>query len=95
MTGLEDSVRGKAFYKTESGEYKELGVLESAEIEDIEESKNIITDTEVEFECTINDKDTIKKLKQLFKTDKDKKAERRFNKNNFTNFIKRKRGKGR
>ena len=90
MTGLEDSVKGKAFYKTESGEYKELGVLKSAEIEDIEdieESKYIITDTEAEFECTINDKDTIRKLKQLFKTDKEKKAERRHNKQNFRNFI--------
>lgn len=87
MTGLEDSVKGKAFYKTENGEYKELGVLKSVEIEDIEESKNIITDTEAEFECTINDKDTIRKLKQLFKTDKEKKAERRHNKQNFRNFI--------
>lgn len=87
MTGLENSVKGKAFYKTENGEYKELGVLKSVEIEDIEESKNIITDTEAEFECTINDKDTIRKLKQLFKTDKEKKAERRHNKQNFRNFI--------
>lgn len=87
MTGLEDSIKGKAFYKTENGEYKELGVLKSAEIEDIEESKNIITDTEAEFECTINNKDTIRKLKQLFKTDKEKKEERRFNKNSFRKFI--------
>lgn len=87
MTGLEDSIKGKAFYKTENGEYKELGVLKSVEIEDVEESKNIITDTEAEFECTINDKDTIRKLKQLFKTDKKKKAERRFNKNSFRKFI--------
>ena len=71
MDGLEDSVKGKAFYKTESGEYKELGTLESLEIEETEEITNIITDTEAEFECTINDKDTIRKLKQLFKTDKN------------------------
>lgn len=87
MTGLESSVRGKAFYKTENGEYKELGVLESVEIGDAEESKNIITDTEVEFETEIKDKDTIRKLKQLLKTDKDKKAERRYNKNSFRSFI--------
>lgn len=87
MDGLEDSVKGKAFYKTESGEYKELGTLESLEIEETEEITNIIADTEAEFECTINDKDTIRKLKQLFKTDKKKKAERRFNKNSFRKFI--------
>ena len=34
MTGLEDSVKGKAFYKTESGEYKELGTLKPVEIEE-------------------------------------------------------------
>lgn len=87
MIGLEDSVKGKVFYKTESGEYKELGVLESAEIENTTEITNIKADTEAELECTINDKDTIRKLKQLFKTDKEKKAERRFNKNSFRNFI--------
>ena len=83
----EEKVENKLFMQLENGEYKELGGLKSVEIEDIEESKNIITDTEAEFECTINDKDTIRKLKQLFKTDKEKKAERRHNKQNFRNFI--------
>ena len=90
MTGLEDSVKGKVFYKTESGQYKELGILKSTEIENTTEITNIKVDTKAELECTINDKDTIRKLKQLkqlFKTDKEKKAERRFNKNSFRNFI--------
>lgn len=88
MIGLENSVKGKTFFRTENGEYKELGTLKSMKVksQDKEEYINITTDTE-EFECTINDKDTIRKLKQLFKTDKEKKAERRFCKNSFRNFI--------
>ena len=89
MTGLESSVKGKTFYKTERGEYKELGVLKSVEIEDTEEYANIIADTEAEFEVNL-DKETAKKLKSLFKTDKEKKSERRFDKNSFRNFIKKK-----
>lgn len=87
MTGLEDSIKGKTFFKTENGEYQELGTLKSIEIESKNEEKymNIITDIEAEFE--IKDKDTIRKLKQLLKTDKDKKAERRYNKNSFRSFI--------
>lgn len=93
MTGLENSIKGTAFYITEEGEYKELGTIKAIETEEPEEYTNIIQDTKAEFECTITEKETIRRLKQLCKTDKDKKAERRFNKNNFTNFIKRKRGK--
>lgn len=89
MTGLEDSIKETAFFKTENGEYKELGTLKSIEIEsqNEEEYTNTITDTEGKFEFEIKDKDTIRKLKQLAKTDKDKKTERRFNKNSFRNFI--------
>lgn len=89
MTGLEDSIKGTTLFKTKNGEYKELGTLKSIEIENKneEEYMNIPTDTEVEFECTVTDKDTIRKFKQLAKTDKDKKAERRFNKNSFRSFI--------
>lgn len=93
MTGLENSIKGTAFYITEEGEYKELGTTKTIEIEEPEEYTNIIQDTEEEFECTITDKETIRRLKQLCKMDKDKKAERRFNKNSFRSFIKRKGGK--
>lgn len=87
MTGLEDSIKGTAFYKTENGEYQEIGELISIEIEEQNEKKytDIITNTEIEFE--IKNKDIIRKFKQLCKTDKDKKAERRFNKKRFRNFI--------
>lgn len=93
MTGLENSIKGTAFYITEEGEYKELGTIKTIETEEPEEYTNIIQDTEADFEYTITDKETIRRLKQLCKTDKDKKAERRFNKNSFRNFINRKRGK--
>jgi len=90
MTGLEDNVKGKTFFKTENGEYKELRTLKSIEIgnENKEEYINILTDTEVEFECTVTDKDIIRKFEQLAKTEKDKKVERILNKNSFRNFIK-------
>lgn len=89
MTGLEDSVKGKVFYKTENGEYQELGELKSIEIEkqNKEEYMNIRTETKAEFEYIVNNKDTIRKLKQLMKTDKDKKSEKRFNKGKFRAFI--------
>ena len=92
MTGLENSVKGTTFYKTENGEYKELGILKSKEIENQNEEEyiNTMNDTETGFEFEIKDKETIRKFKQLVKTDKEKKAERRFNKNSFRNFIKRK-----
>ena len=50
----------------------------------------MMNDTETGFEFEIKDKETIRKIKQLVKTDKDKKTERRFNKNNFRSFIKNK-----
>lgn len=89
MTGLEDSIKGTAFFKAENGEYQELGTLEAIEIESQNEEKyaDMITDTEGKSEFEIKDKDIIRKIKQLLKTDKDKKAERRFNKNSFRNFI--------
>lgn len=92
MTGLENSVKGTTFYKTENGEYKELGTLKSIKIENQNEEEyiNTINETETGFEFEVKDKETIRKLKQLVKTDKDKKTERRFNKNSFRNSIKRK-----
>lgn len=89
MTGLEDSIKGTTFYKTENGEYWEMGELISIEIEEQNEKKytDIITKTEREFEFKIKNKETIRKIKQLVKTDKDKKEERRFNKNKFRKFI--------
>lgn len=91
MTGLEYSVKGTVYLKNKNREYQELGTLKSKEIENQNKNEytNIITDTntEREFECKVTNKDIIRKLKQLAKTDKDKKAERRFNKNCFKNFI--------
>ena len=87
MTGLESNIKGKAFYRTENGEYQELGELISIETEEQNEKKYkyITTNTEIEFE--IKNKDIIRKFKQLIKTDKEKKAERRFNKDTFRKFI--------
>ena len=92
MTGLENNIKGTTFYKTENGEYKELGILKSIEIKNQNEEEyiNMMNDTETGFEFEIKDKETIRKIKQLVKTDKDKKTERRFNKNNFRSFIKNK-----
>lgn len=90
MTGLEESVKGKVFYKNKDGEYEEIGIATSIEVDNQKEDeyKNIIVDTETSFE--IKDKKTIKKLTRMFKTDKEKKAEIRHNKNIFRNYINKK-----
>lgn len=91
MTGLEDSIKGKTFYIDNNGEYKELGQLKEISFEEDTQNKYEEISTVNGFECEVNiDKETARKLRSMFKTDKERKAERRFNKNKFREFIKNK-----
>lgn len=83
---------GKLYFEDENGELKELGIAKDVEV-NIEEdqelkefAKELESDGSLEFE--IKDKESIRKIKMLMKTDKDKKEERRYNKENFRKFIK-------
>lgn len=90
--GLEEC---ELYFEDENGEYKELGIAKDIEvnIEEDSELKDFVKDLESDgsFECEIKDKESIRKLRMLMKTDKDKKEERRYNKESFRKFIKGKR----
>lgn len=90
--GFEES---KLYFEDESGELKELGIGKDIEvnIEEDSELKDFVKGLESNgsFECEIKDKESIRKLRILMKTDKDKKAERRYNKESFRKFIKERR----
>lgn len=82
----------KLYFEDENGELKELGIAKDVEV-NIEEdqelkefAKELESDGSLEFE--IKDKESIRKIKMLMKTDKDKKEERRYNKESFRKFIK-------
>lgn len=83
---------GKLYFEDENGDLKELGIVKDVDVnvEEDEEIKEFVKDLETDgsFECEIKDKETIRKLRKLMKTDKDKKEEQRYNKENFRKFIK-------
>ena len=86
---------GKLYFQNEDGELKELGIAKDIEVnvEEDQELKEFAKglETDGSFECEIKDKESIRKLRILMKTDKDKKAERRYNKESFRKFIKERR----
>lgn len=86
---------GKLYFQNEDGELKELGIAKDIEvnIEEDSELKDFVKELETDgsFEYEIKDKESIRKLRMLMKTDKDKKAERRYNKESFRKFIKERR----
>lgn len=87
--------KGKLYFSNNGGEYKELGSIANLEItpEEDKEDKEFVRKMESyngELTVDIKDKETIRKIKQLLKTDIQKKAEQRYNKQSFRKFIKNK-----
>lgn len=90
--------KGKLYFSNNSGEYKELGSIANIEMTPVEdkddtEMKDFISKMESydgELTIDIKDRKIIREMKQLFKTDIQKKAEQRYNKKSFRKFIKNK-----
>lgn len=86
---------GKMYFKNQNDEeYKELKFTDLELIlEENEELEKVKTtcEPEGEFEFEITNKNAIRKIRQMQKTDKEKKAELRQNKENFRKFIKERR----
>ena len=83
---------GKIYFKAKDDDkYKDLGVgtieINSEEEKEINDYR-CAEPGEHEFEFEIKDKETIRKLRQMLKTDSQKKAERRRGKESFRKFIK-------
>lgn len=88
--------KGKLYFFNDIGECNELGIIENGEItpKEDKEDKEFIRKIESyngELTVDIKDKETIRKIKQLFKTDIQRKAERRYNKKSYRDFIRKKR----
>ncbi len=92
MTGLENSIKGTTFYINKNGEYEELRVGTIENEKEAIECEYTITDTEAEHTIELKNDyriaKFIRKIKVLCKTDKERKAEKRFNKQKFREFIK-------
>lgn len=89
---------GKLYFSNNGEEYKELGSIKNVEItpveEDSTEMKDITSKMENyngELQIDIRDRKTIREIKRLFKTDIQRKSERRYNKRTFRDFIRKKR----
>lgn len=89
---------GKLYFSNNGEEYKELGSIANVEItpveEDSTEMKDITSKMENyngELQIDIRDRKTIREIKRLFKTDIQRKAERRYNKKAYREFIRKKR----
>ena len=81
----------KLYFKDETGEFIEIKSATMLNCTDTENKDNINCpkfNGELSFE--IRDKQTIRKLKKLIKTQKDKQEELKYNKNKFRNFIRNK-----
>ena len=83
----------KLYIQDETGGFKELGEIESLELNNADDLDNITytgINVEGEFSFEITDKNNIRKFKNLLKTKKDRQEEIEYNKNQFRNFIKNK-----
>ena len=83
---------GKIYFKAiDDVEYKELKFTDSEltleEDEELETVKRTY-EPDGEYEFEIKNKNAIRKMRQILKTDKEKKAELRQNKESFRKFIK-------
>lgn len=80
---------GKIYFKAKDDDkYKELGVG-TIEVNSEEEEINDYVCAEAgEYEFEIKDKEAIRNLRKMLKTDSQKKAERRRGKESFRKFIK-------
>ncbi|OKZ59910.1 MAG: hypothetical protein BHV96_05485 [Clostridium sp. CAG:354_28_25] len=91
--------KGKLYFSNNDGEYKELGSVANLEMTLVEdkddtEMKDFISkieDYDEELTIDIKDRKTIREIKRLLKTDTQKKAERRYNKKAYRDFIRKKR----
>ena len=89
---IEGFENGKIYFKAiDDVEYKELKFTDSEltleEDEELETVKRTYEPDE-EYEFEIKNKNAIRKMRQILKTDKEKKAELRQNKESFRKFIK-------
>ena len=89
---IEGFENGKIYFKAiDDVEYKELKFTDSEltleEDEELETVKRTY-EPDGEYEFEIKNKNAIRKIRQMLKTDKEKKAELRQNKENFRKFIK-------
>lgn len=91
--------KGKLYFSNNSGEYKELGSIANIKMTPVEdkddrEMKDFISKMESydeELTIDIKDRKTIREIKRLLKTDIQRKAERRYNKKAYRDFIRKKR----
>lgn len=91
--------KGKLYFSNNDGEYKELGSVANLEMTPVEdkddtEMKDFISkieDYDEELTIDIKDRKTIREIKRLLKTDIQRKAERRYNKKAYRDFIRKKR----
>lgn len=91
--------KGKLYFSNNSGEYKELGSIANIKMTPVEdkddtEMKDFISkieDYDEELTIDIKDRKTIREIKRLLKTDIQRKAERRYNKKAYRDFIRKKR----
>ena len=92
---IEGFENGKIYFKAiDDVEYKELKFTDLEEtLEDGEELELIKRnyEPEGELEVEITNKNVFRKIRRMLKTDKEKKAELRQNKENFRKFIKERR----
>ena len=88
----EEYENGKIYFKAiDDVEYKELKFTDLEEtLEEDEELESIkrTCEPDGEYEFEIKNKNAIRKMRQILKTDKEKKAELRQNKESFRKFIK-------
>ena len=89
---IEGFENGKMYFKAiDDVEYKELKFTDSEltleEDEELETVKRTY-EPDGEYEFEIKNKNAIRKMRQILKTDKEKKAELRQNKESFRKFIK-------
>ena len=89
---IEGFENGKIYFKAiDDVEYKELKFTDSEltleEDEELETVKRTY-EPDGEYEFEIKNKNAIRKMRQILKTDKEKKAELRQNKESFRKFIK-------
>ena len=92
---IEEYEKGKIYFKAiDDVEYKELKFTDSEltleEDEELETVKRTY-EPEGELEVEITNESVFRKIRRMLKTDKEKKAELRQNKENFRKFIKERR----
>ena len=84
----------KTFFINSGGEYKELGTITDIDVTEEAEEDIMVNAYNAQGytgELEVRDKETLRRLRKIVKTDKEAKAEQRYNKEMFRKFIKRRR----